>query len=71
MKPIEVYELFNIRFIIGELEDILYDDDSIDTSGVTLVQTKTEVVAEVILKEYLWVGEVGEEVKATVVHEKN
>ena len=45
MKPIDVDELFNRRFIISEFEDSLNDDDAIDASGITESQTETSVVA--------------------------
>ena len=40
MKPIDVDELFNRRVIISQLEYILNDDDTIDTSVVPEVETK-------------------------------
>ena len=70
MKPIYVDELFTRRVIISELEASLNDCDAIDASGITEVQTEIAVVAEVVQKEYIAVGEVGEEVEATVVPEK-
>ena len=45
MKTIDVDELFNIRVIISEFEASLNDDDKIESSGITEVQTETPVVA--------------------------
>ena len=50
MKPIDVDKFFNTRFIIIELEVSLDDDDAIDASGITEVQTETSVVAELVQK---------------------
>ena len=41
MKPMDVDEFFNIRVIISELDALLNDDDVIDASGITEVQTET------------------------------
>ena len=60
MKPIYVDELFNIRAIIRKLEDYFNDFDAIVASGITQVQTETEVVAELVQKEDILVGEMGE-----------
>ena len=43
MKPLYVDELFNRRVIISELKARLNDDDVIDASGITEVQTETAV----------------------------
>ena len=70
LKPIGFDELFDIRVIICELETILNDDDAIEALGIKEVQTETVVVEEVLQKEDIPVGELGEEIKATVVPEK-
>ena len=70
MKPIHADELFNRRVIISELESSFNNDDAIDTSGITEVQTETAVVTELVQKEDRTVVEVSEEVESTVVLEK-
>ena len=46
------------------------DDDAIDVSGITEGQIEIVVVAEVVQKEYIPMGGVGEEVEDTVFPEK-
>ena len=70
MKSIGVDELFNRRVIISELEASFNDDDAIDLSGIIGEKLETPVVSEVLIKKDIPVGEVGEEVKATVIPEK-
>ena len=60
MKPMDVDELFNRRVIISELEAHFNDDNSIDASGITYIQTETLVVAEVVQKYYIQLGGVSE-----------
>ena len=70
MKPMDLDKLFNRRVIISELEASFHYDYEIGASGITEVQTETAVVAELLWKEDIPVGEVGEEVEANVVPEK-
>ena len=60
MKPMDVYELFNIRIIISKLKARLNHDVVFDASGITQGQKETSVVAEGVQKKYITVGEVGE-----------
>ena len=50
MKPIDSDKLFNRRVKISEQEDILNNDDAIDTSGITQGKTETVFVAELVIK---------------------
>ena len=60
IKPIDVDEFFNRRFIIGELEYSFNDDDTIGASVVPKRKIETSVVAEVVKELDITVGEVGE-----------
>ena len=51
MKPIDVDELINNKFIISELEYSLTDDDKVDTSGVAYVRTESSAVEEVVQED--------------------
>ena len=72
MKPIDVDEFFNRRFIISELEHSLNNDESIDASVVPEGKKEASVVAKVhkYARTVDEVGEVDEEVESTVVPEK-
>ena len=50
IKPIDVDDLFNIRFIMSELEASFNDNDTFNSSGITEGQTEAEVVEEVLQK---------------------
>ena len=41
MKPMDVDEFLNRRVIVSELEESLNNDDTIESSGITDVQTET------------------------------
>ena len=67
MKPIDIDELYDRRFITSELESSFNNDDAIDASGITQVQPETAVFQKQYKKEDIPVCEVGEEVEATAV----